>query len=92
MDGEDFKPWSAPTVSDRKSFLEKMQKLARIPSEIEAKSELHSPDKVLSDEEKITILVEDEKYSEAFFMARSLAANGEQWALEWVEKIRELIA
>ena len=24
-------------------------------------------------------------------MARSLAANGEQWALEWVEKIRELI-
>jgi len=92
MDGDDFKPWSAPTISDRKSFLEKMQKLARIPSAIDVKNELHSPDKVLSDEEKIAILVEDEKYSEAFFMARSLAANGEQWALEWVEKIRELIA
>ena len=92
MDGEDFKPWSAPTVSDRKSFLEKMQNLARLPSEIEPEDELDSSPHTLSGEEKITILVDEEKYSEAFFMARSLAANGEQWALEWVEKIRELIA
>ena len=28
MDGEDFKPWSAPTISDRKSFSKK--KLGRI--------------------------------------------------------------
>jgi hypothetical protein len=69
-----------------------MQNLARLPNEIEPEDELDSSPNTLSDEEKITILVDEEKYSEAFFMARSLAANGEQWALEWVEKIRELIA
>ena len=62
--------------------------MQEFPLKLMRKSELDSPNEVLSDEEKITILVEDEKYSEAFFMARSLAANGEQWALEWVEKIR----
>jgi tetratricopeptide (TPR) repeat protein len=91
MDGEDSTPWSGPSVTHRNSFLEGMVALTKRVS---------TPDPIVdekADEEEVVVhldkvrldaLVDAEDYQQAFFMARRLVANGEDWAEEILREIQ----
>ena len=94
MMGEEEKPWSAPNIEKRSQFLEQMLQLSQRISSAEEVSET-----TIANEEEISSVHPDlirlqslmsaGDASEAFFLARRLVSQGEQWAEEWVEKAKE---
>ena len=41
------------------------------------------------DEVRLKLLLENDDYQEAFFLARRLLANGEEWAQPWLDEIKQ---
>ena len=92
MDGKDASPWSGPSVTHRDAFLESMVALTKRVSTPE-----HIVNEVV-EEEAVTVhldrvrleaLIDAEDYQQAFFMARRLVANGEDWAEDILREIQQ---
>ena len=92
MDDGSELPWSGiPSVEDRTSFLQQMEKLA---SSVSTEEETHiddTEDEVSEDRDlsKLKSMMENENFQEAFFYARRLVAQGESWAEEWMNKAKD---
>ena len=92
--GEKEKPWSAPSIEKRSQFLEQMLQLSKRISTSEpvldsvsvqsGEGETIHPDRI-----RLQSLMDAGDASEAFFLARRLVSQGEEWAEEWVAKIKD---
>jgi tetratricopeptide (TPR) repeat protein len=89
IDGKSVRPWRAPDIDDRIEFLRRMQILA-IPAYQDAtESSATTPDQAKESEiDRAKRLHGSSRSSEAFFLARRLAAEGDEQALTLVEQIR----
>lgn len=93
MMGEEAKPWTAPSIEKRSQFLEQMVQLSQRISNLsedspnEETKEIEA-EKVNPDLARLQSLLAAGDASEAFFLARRLVSQGEQWAEEWVEKAK----
>ena len=89
VEGKNTRPWRTPEISDRVQFLDRMQKLsARGRMEI---SEIEEED---SDEfpfSEVDMLIQDGRTSEAFFLARRMAAEGIDGAESKVNELLEIM-
>jgi len=84
MDGGEMSKWKMPKTTDRIIFLEKMRNLATPGNDAETKI-----DEKISDIEKINILRDGGRISEAFFLARKIAIEGDEEVLELMNQIME---
>ena len=92
MDDGNELPWSGiPTVEDRTSFLQQMEKLASSVSIEEETHTIELEDEVTEDRDlsKLKAMMENGNFQEAFFYARRLVAQGESWAEEWMNKAKD---
>jgi len=92
LDGKQQPPWSAPTVADRHAFLEKMEHLtSRLRKDVvdSTVEEIHEEQTDSIDKQKLLELISSENMEEAFFYARRLLAQGEEWAEEYLRQIQE---
>ena len=88
MDGRAPTPWKVPEVTQRVEFLKRMQKLSMTPSDDirdEAVLDISSSNDIF---EEVAHLRSEGRTPEAFFLARRMAAEGIDGALELVEEIR----
>ena len=88
MDGRAPTPWKVPEVTQRVEFLKRMQKLSMTPSDDirdEAALDISSSNDIF---EEVAHLRSEGRTPEAFFLARRMAAEGIDGALELVEEIR----
>ena len=88
MDGLESQPWKEPGVSSRIDFLRRMQSLAmsdsgEVPDEEEVEEE-----SVKDPLKQVRLLHAEGRLSEAFFLARSMAAEGVEGAFEMAEGIK----
>lgn len=92
MDGETTGPWTRPTVEKRSEFLIQMQSLSQristtlpvaLNAIVEEPLEENDPNLV-----RLQLLMEAGDVSEAFFFARRLVAQGEDWAEDWVDRAK----
>ena len=79
---------------DRDAFLKNMESLTeRISTQQDidtsAVTEDHDAEHVHPDEIRLKSLIEQDDYQEAFFLARRLLANGEEWAHPWLDQIKQ---
>jgi len=91
--GEEEKPWTAPSIEKRSQFLEQMLQLSQRISTIEVTENTLPPEEEVTttihpDLIRLQSLMEAGDASEAFFLARRLVSQGEQWAEEWVSKAK----
>jgi len=91
IDGQKPKPWADPDIEDRVEFLRRMQILAIPASIIENKEETKSEVKI-SELNQARELHQSGRSSEAFFIARRLAAEGNSEALELANQIKEVMS
>lgn len=90
IDGKGKLAWKAPDISDRLEFLSRMQVLARPTSEL-APVETKDEDTELSELDNAKQLFEKDRLSEAFFIARRLAAEGDLEAKLLAEEIQRMM-
>mgnify|MGYP001180391972 CR=1 FL=1 len=91
MDGEGVKTWTRPPIIRRQEFLDQMVTLASRVSTSEiiqdgTKGEGNEP---LTIRDKLDDLLKAGDFSEAFFIARRLVAEGEDWAEEYMQNARK---
>lgn len=94
MMGEEAKPWTAPSIEKRSQFLEQMmqlsQRISNLSEDLPAEETKDiETEKVNPDLTRLQSLLAAGDASEAFFLARRLVSQGEQWAEEWVEKAKK---
>ena len=89
MDGVKVGSWSRPTVAKRQEFLDQMVSLASRVSKTEEEISTE-PDQQESESmnARLERLLEQGDFSEAFFAARRLVAEGEDWAVDYMNKAR----
>ena len=88
MDGLDSRPWKEPGVSSRIDFLRRMESLA-MPDSGGVFDEVDSEEDSVKDPlERVRLLHADGRLSEAFFVARRMAAEGVEGAWELAEGIK----
>ncbi len=93
MLGEQKEPWSIPSVEKRSQFLDQMLSLTQRVSTVEQEAEVelvltNDEETVNKDEIRLEALIAAGDVSEAFFLARRLASQGEEWAEQWVTKAK----
>jgi len=88
MDGLESRPWKEPGVSSRIDFLRRMQSLAVPDSREISDEEEVKEDSVKDPLEQVRLLHADGRLSEAFFLARRMAAEGVEGAFELAEGIK----
>jgi len=93
MMGEEAKPWTAPSIEKRSQFLEHMMQLSQRISNLgesppNEESNVIETVEVNPDLARLQSLLAAGDASEAFFLARRLVSQGEEWAEEWVEKAK----
>ena len=92
IDGRGKVPWKSPDITDRVEFLTRMQSLAEnknhetIPSNDESIDESELTELQIAEE-----LLTKDRISEAFFIARRLAAEGDSKAMALTERIQEMM-
>ena len=89
MDGEEAQKWSKPPVSKREEFLDQMVDLASRASksnEVVESIEVEEEIRVNKDEQNLVQLLNNQNFSEAFFVSRRLVAQGEDWAEVYLEQ------
>ena len=94
MDGEEPLPWSGPSIEHRDAFLKNMESLTERISTQQVVESAPVPENVENehvhpDEVRLKALVDQDDYQEAFFLARRLLANGEDWAQPWLDEIKQ---
>ncbi len=94
IDGEGATPWKAPDIKDRVEFLSRMQNLATPASAGASSNEQLSEatETKESELERAMRLADEGRHSEAFFIARRLAAEGDAEAQSFAESIREAMS
>ncbi len=90
IDGKGKLAWKAPDISDRLEFLSRMQVLARPTAEL-MPEETQDENTELSELDYAKQLFEKDRLSEAFFIARRLAAEGDSEAKLLAEEIQEMM-
>lgn len=93
MMGEEEKPWTAPSIEKRSQFLEQMMQLSKRISTLTEAPQMEQTVEVEAVKEnqdmvRLQSLMEAGDASEAFFLARRLVSQGEEWAEEWVQKAK----
>ena len=92
MDGHEEKPWSKPSVEKRDQFLKQMmelsQRVSKSVTEEQAKDFEENIESKHPDLIRLEILTNNGDFSEAFFLARRLLSQGEDWAEEWLDTAR----
>ena len=92
MDGHEEKPWSKPSVEKRDQFLKQMmelsQRVSKSVTEEQAKDFDENIESKHPDLIRLEILTNNGDFSEAFFLARRLLSQGEDWAEEWLNTAR----
>jgi len=91
MDGNDKQRWSKPPMSKREDFLSQMVALASRVSMPETPEFIENTEvsSMSKDEQRLLRLLNQNDYSEAFFVARRLVAQGEEWAEEYLNTARQ---
>ena len=84
LDGGEISNWKIPKTTDRVIFLEKMRSLAN-PRNLES----IEIDQEISEIDKIHIFRSEGRISEAFFMARKMAIEGDEDILEILDELME---
>lgn len=94
IDGEGATPWKAPDIKDRVEFLSRMQNLATPASAgVSSNEQLSEATETKESEMNRAMRLADEgRHSEAFFIARRLAAEGDTEAQSFAESIREAMS
>lgn len=94
IDGEGATPWKAPDIKDRVEFLSRMQNLATPASAgVSSNEQLSKATETKESElERAMRLTDEGRHSEAFFIARRLAAEGDTEAQSFAESIREAMS
>ena len=90
IDGKGKLAWKAPDISDRLEFLSRMEVLAR-PTAERMPEETQDENTELSELDYAKQLFEKDRLSEAFFIARRLAAEGDSEAKLLAEEIQEML-
>ena len=90
IDGKGKLAWKAPDISDRLEFLSRMQVLARPTAEL-MPEETQDENTELSELDYAKQLFEKDRLSEAFFIARRLAAEGDSEAKLLAEEIQGMM-
>jgi len=87
LDGSGGKPWKAPAVNERLDFLRKMEAMATPQVD---RTDFPQPDEDAGIDplSEVRSLMSSGSFSEAFFVARRLAAEGTPGAIEITEEIR----
>ena len=88
MDGEATIPWREPIVKNRVEFLKKMQDMST-PKNFKGNLEYEQEEIAIDDFQKIATFREQGNLSGAFFLARQLAAEGDEDAKILVKEIME---
>jgi len=92
MDGQEQKQWSKPSVEKRDEFLKQMMELSKRVSksvdQVQVEQLEESMESKHPDLSRLEILISNEDFSEAFFLARRLISQGEDWAGEWLDIAR----
>lgn len=88
IDGKGKIAWKVPEIGDRVEFLNRMEVLAKPNIEF-TPEKTQQKEKELSELEYARNLLNLERFSEAFFIARRLAAEGDNEAKRLAERIRE---
>ena len=92
MDGLESQPWKEPEVNNRIDFLRRMQSLA-MPDLGDVSDEEDIEEEGVTDPlEQVHLLHAEGRLSEAFFLARRMAAEGVQGAFDLAETIKEELA
>ena len=84
LNGGQISNWNIPKTTDRGIFLDKMRSLAT-PSNFE----ITEVDDDINEIDKINILRSEGRVSEAFFLARNIALEGDEGALQLVNDLME---
>ena len=92
IDGKGKMSWKAPDIADRVEFLSRMQVLATPASEATVEQSETPPEREIYELENARQLFSDQRLSEAFFIARRLAAEGDSDAKLLAEQIREVMS
>ena len=90
IDGKGKLAWKAPDISDRLEFLSRMQVLARPTAEL-MPEETQDENTELAELDYAKQLFEKDRLSEAFFIARRLAAEGDYEGKLLAEEIQEMM-
>ena len=90
IDGKGKLAWKAPDISDRLEFLSRMQVLARPTAEL-MPEETQDENTELAELDYAKQLFEKDRLSEAFFIARRLAAEGDSEGKLLAEEIQEMM-
>ena len=90
IDGKGKLAWKAPDISDRLEFLSRMQVLARPTAEL-MPEETQEENTELAELDYAKQLFEKDRLSEAFFIARRLAAEGDSEGKLLAEEIQEMM-
>ena len=90
IDGKGKLAWKAPDISDRLEFLSRMQVLARPTAEL-LPEETQDENTELAELDYAKQLFEKDRLSEAFFIARRLAAEGDSEGKLLAEEIQEMM-
>ena len=92
MDGKEQTQWSKPSVEKRDEFLRQMMELSKRVSKSEDNIQHAYTDENVDskhpDLSRLELLISNEDFSEAFFLARRLISQGEDWATDWLETAR----
>ena len=91
MDGNPTMNWTRPEISKRQEFLDQMLLLSSRVSSIPGEETINSDNVVEGNKSKqrLITLLEEEDFSSAFFLARSLVAQGEDWAADYMQQARQ---
>jgi len=88
MDGGDSISWNAPGIDSRVEFLSRMQTLA---SQSDLTAEISVKEDQITPLSELDVLLDSERFTEAFFLARRMAAEGIEGAIDKVEEIRGML-
>jgi len=88
MDGGDSISWNAPGIDSRVEFFSRMQTLA---SQSDSTAEISVKEDQITPLGELDVLLDSERFTEAFFLARRMAAEGIEGAIDKVEEIRGML-
>ena len=89
MDLGDSVSWNTPGIDSRVEFLRRMQTLAN--QSISSTQEMEKGDEEVIPFDEIDVLLNENRLTEAFFLARRMAAEGVDGAIDKVEEIRGML-
>jgi len=91
LDGSQLK-WKEPEISSRDDFLLRMQNLAlKFNNDVIHADKEDEISTIGQQEDELINLISNKEYSSAFFLARRLVTNGEDWAEKYLTEAHDLI-